>query len=101
MGNAPALEIKLREVAAEAAGTFAFYAHDIDTGRLAAVRAGESFPAASVIKLPILLRALEMVREGDAALGQALTLTEWHKTGGSGILQFFRDDLVLTLEDAC
>jgi len=63
--------------------------------------ADEPFPSASVIKLPILLAALEKVRRGEASLDQPVTLTAWHKTGGSGVFQHFREGTVFTLEDAC
>ena len=96
-----ALAGALRQAVRRAAGVFAFYVHDLATGRGAAIRADESFPAASVIKLPILLRALEMVGEGTARPNQMLRLTPWHRTGGSGIFQHFRDGLRVTLEDAC
>ncbi len=99
--SAAALECDLRQVVAGTKGTFAFYVHDLDGGVQVAIRADESFPAASVIKLPILLRALEMVAAGEARLDQRLRLTAWHKTGGSGVLQYFHDGLEITLEDAC
>jgi beta-lactamase class A len=101
MNDALALEATLQSIAAETEGTFAFYAHDLDSDQRALVRADEAFPAASVIKLPILLRALELVRDGEAALGQPVQMTTWQKTGGSGILQHFHDSLEVTLADAC
>jgi beta-lactamase class A len=88
-------------VAAGTQGAFAFYVHDLDSGRRVAFRAEEPFPAASVIKLPILLRALEMVSSGEARLDQPLALADWHKTGGSGLFQHLHDGLEVTLEDAC
>ena len=97
----PPLQAQLAELAAATAGTFAFYVHDLDSGRRAGVREQEAFPAASVIKLPILLRVLEMVQRGTAALDDPVRLTAWHKTGGAGIFQFFREGLEVTLEDAC
>jgi len=99
--QAEALACRLRQVAAGTKGTFAFYVHDLESGVCVAIRADESFPAASVIKLPILLRVLELVHAGEAHLDQPLRLTEWHKTGGSGVLQHFHSGLEVTLEDAC
>jgi beta-lactamase class A len=61
----------------------------------------DAFPSASVIKLPILLATLERVRRGEADLDRQVTLTAWHKTGGSGVFQHFREGTVFTLEDAC
>lgn len=97
------LQEHLQELADTAAshGTFAFYIHDLATGTRAAVREHEVFAAASVIKLPIMLRLLEMVHEGTASLEQTVHLRQWHKTGGAGILQFFNDGLNVAAGDAC
>ena len=61
------LEDQLSEIAAGTAGTFAFYVHDLVSGERARVRAEEPFPAASVIKLPVMLRLLEMAAAGVRA----------------------------------
>ncbi len=95
------LSSRLEQVVARTKGVFAFYVHDLATGAKAELRAGEPFPAASVIKLPIMLRLLEMAQDGAVSLDQTVTLTDWHKTGGSGVLQYFRAGLAISLEDAC
>jgi beta-lactamase class A len=95
------LRHQLQEVADTASGTFAFYVHDLEAGTRAAVREREAFPAASLIKLPILLRLLEMVRAGEVSLEQPTRLRERHKTGGAGIVQFFHEGLEVSLADAC
>jgi beta-lactamase class A len=82
-------------------GTFAYVVRDLRTGGSLAIRADEAFPAASVIKVPILVAALDLVRRGRASLDDRLRLTAWHKTGGSGIFQHFTDGADVTLGDAC
>lgn len=98
---AHALQRALDELVAGAAGSFAFYVHDVERGLRCSVRQDETFPAASVIKLPIMLCLLEMVQQGKARLEQTVPLREWHRTGGSGLFQYFHAGLEVTLEDAC
>jgi beta-lactamase class A len=99
--SAADLERALKRVAGESTGTYGFYVHDLHSDVRASVRADEAFPAASVIKLPILLRALELVHVGAVPWEQPLRLSAWHKTGGSGIFQHFHNGMAVTLEDAC
>ena len=95
------LQQALADLRTTTRGTFAFCVHDLDTGTQALVDAGESFAAASVIKLPIMLKLLEMVATGAVSLDQTAPLTEWQKTGGSGIFQHFQEGTQFALGDAC
>lgn len=54
-------------------------------------RADERVASASVIKLPILLEAMERVATGTLDLAAIHTLTNIEKTGGSGVLQTYAD----------
>ena len=98
-----ALRLRLRRIGRWAGGRWAFYVNDLRAPDGAALGIGEreSFPSASVIKLPILLRVLERVGRGEVSLDDPVTLTAWHKTGGAGVFQHFRDGTVFRLEDAC
>ena len=49
-------------------GTFAFLTRDLRTGEAVGMRSEEAFPAASTIKVPIMLALLERVRRGEVAL---------------------------------
>src|SRR5687768_12557118 len=95
------LHPRLRRIARWAGGTWAFYVKDLRTGRSLGFGEDEPFPSASIIKLPILLAAFERVGRGEVSLDDSVTLTAWHKTGGSGIFQHFRDGTAFRLEDAC
>lgn len=57
------------------------------------------FPAASVIKVPILLELHRRVQAGELSLDQRVTLRDEHKVGGAGVLLELHAGLELTLED--
>ena len=95
------LRQRLRRIARWAGGTWAFYVNDLRQSASLGIRERDTFPSASIIKLPILLAVLERVGRGDVSLDDTVTLTAWHKTGGAGIFQHFRDGTVFRLEDAC
>ncbi len=52
-------------------------------------RADERIPSASVIKLPIMLEAMERVKAGTMDLGEIHILTDSEKVGGSGVLSTY------------
>ncbi|WP_460908454.1 serine hydrolase [Spirosoma areae] len=52
-------------------------------------RADERVPSASVIKLPIMLEAMEQAKAGTIKLNQLHRLTDAEKTGGDGILKTY------------
>ncbi|GAB3897859.1 serine hydrolase [Larkinella knui] len=56
----------------------------------------EPVPAASVIKLPILIETMERVKAGQFDLGKIHVLQESEKTGGSGVLQTYPDQSNVT-----
>src|SRR5687768_17001397 len=95
------LRSRLRRIARWAGGAWAFYIKDLRTGSSLGMGEDEPFPSASIIKLPVLLAVLEQVGRGEVSLDDTVTLTAWHKTGGSGVFQHFREGTELRLEDAC
>jgi beta-lactamase class A len=80
-------------------GSAGVYVKHLTTGEEAAVRADVSFNSASVIKLPVLALAMQMVDKGTLSLDSRLTITAENKRGGSGILQRFDPGLQPTLRD--
>ena len=64
-----------------------------------AYRADEPMPAASLIKLPILLTVLEQVAAGELQLDERLELNPHDRVGGSGVLQHLQPGLTPTLHD--
>jgi beta-lactamase class A len=61
---------------------------DLDTGGYVDVNGGASFPAASTIKIPILVAFLQDVDAGKIRLDEMLTMQQDMVVGGSGNLQY-------------
>lgn len=60
-----------------------------DSSRTFTYRADERVPSASVIKLPILLEAMERVKAGTLDLAEIHILTDSEKVGGSGVISTY------------
>lgn len=89
----------LADQAARFPGSVGVYVKHLGTGEEAAVRADSAFNSASVIKLPVLTLAMQLVDRGTLSLASRLTLTAENTRGGSGILQRFDAGLQPTLRD--
>lgn len=92
----PALEARI----ATHHGTVGLAAIDLRTGTTLAIRGDQPFPAASVIKVPVLVELFHQVRQGRIRLEDPLVLLEADKKPGSGILQFLAAPHQLTVRDA-
>jgi beta-lactamase class A len=91
----------IEEITAGFEGVLSFAAKDLQTGRTLLYHADRKCPTASVIKLPILVHALLLAREGGISLDEIVVLREADKTPGSGILTQLSPGLTLTLRDCC
>ncbi len=84
-GLADSLTAYLRQLPQSARVSVAV--QSLTNGRVSfAYRADERVPSASVIKLPIMLEAMERVKAGKLDLSEIHILTDSEKVGGSGIL---------------
>ena len=61
--------------------------------------ADERVPSASVIKLPIMLEAMELVKAGKLNLDEIHVLANTEKVGGSGVLQTYPDQSRLSYRE--
>src|SRR5829696_3164451 len=68
----PELERELAELTRGFGGAAGVYVRHLPTGRAAAVRADELYPAASLIKVPILLVLFDRIERGELEYGQRL-----------------------------
>jgi beta-lactamase class A len=59
----------------------------------------DPFPAASVVKLPLLIAALQAVESGKLQLQTRYVVESADQVGGSGLLQGFEPGLAVTLQD--
>lgn len=90
---------RIQQIAAEAGGLVAVAARDLKQGRSLDRHAKERFPAASVIKICILVELLARVEDGDLRQEDRLVVKPEEKMPGSGVLTMLHDGLELTLED--
>ncbi len=73
---------------------------DLDDGVALARRGDETFPTASLIKVPILVTVFDLVQKGTLSLDDRLTVLRIDKVPGSGTLQFMHDGIEVTVRDA-
>lgn len=100
LSAAEKLADKLQPLLDDFKGEAAVMVKHLDTGETFAHRAGEPFPTASLIKLPIMIAAYD-VAEGTFPLSLKVTLREDDKVPGSGILTtHFSDGATISLRDA-
>ncbi|MDD3236846.1 MAG: class A beta-lactamase-related serine hydrolase [Candidatus Gastranaerophilales bacterium] len=71
---------------------------DFETGKYVDIGANETYPAASIIKIPVLLELFRSVEQGQVDLTDNMILTEYYRSGGSGSLQFARHGNVYDLD---
>ncbi|HEX5830343.1 MAG TPA: serine hydrolase [Gemmatimonadaceae bacterium] len=81
-------------------GVVGYVVHNLDTGERIARRGDETFPTASLIKVPVLVTVYDLVEQGRLRLDDALTVLAIDKVPGSGQLQFLHDGVTITVRDA-
>lgn len=60
---------------------------DYDTGKYVDIKASEPYAAASIIKIPILIRLFKSIEANQLTIYDEMTLTPYYKAEGSGDLQ--------------
>lgn len=80
-------------------GTIGVMARRLDAPGEFEWNADEVFPAASIVKLPLLLEALRQVERGQLDLAQRVELRSEDRVGGSGVLVELDPGLRPTLRD--
>ena len=63
--------------------------------------AWDDLPAASVIKVPIMVGILSLCQQGSLGLEQRLKVAASDHVGGAGVLHELHDGLEVTIEDLC
>jgi len=81
-------------------GVVGYSITDLDTGDTLSRRGDETFPTASLIKVPILVTLYDLVAKHQISLDDPLTLLDIDKVPGSGSLQFMHDGAIITVHDA-
>ena len=81
-------------------GVVGYAIHNLDTGERLERRGDETFPTASLIKVPILVTLHDLIEKGQISLDDRMTVLKIDKVGGSGILQNLHDGVEITVGDA-
>lgn len=72
-------------------GTAGIYVYNLKTNEEAAVNADTIFPTASIVKVPILVGLFDKTEKGELQYHQSMVYRDSLKSGGSGLMQFFKD----------
>ena len=90
---------EIKKITAAFSGTIGFHAVRLTDGYSLTHNADDVFPAASVIKLHLLIAALQQVQSGQLELQQRHALPHAEIVAGSGLLQHLEVGAELTLHD--
>lgn len=82
------------------AGVVGITVRDLSSGWTLSIRGDETFPSASLIKVPVLVALLDEVHAGRMALDEPITMVARDRVGGSGILKHMASGHRMTLEEA-
>ncbi len=82
------------------AGVAGVSVRNLRTGESLSIRGGETFPSASLVKVPVLVALLDQVRRGSIRLDERMGMIARDRVGGSGVLQYMESGLPLTVGDA-
>ena len=81
-------------------GVVGYTVYNLDTGERLERRGNETFPTASLIKVPILVTVYDLVERGMLSLDDPLTVLRIDQVPGSGTLQWMHSGLQVTVHDA-
>ncbi len=95
-----ALRHTLDSIADAHHGVVGYSVIDLETGARISRRGDETFPTASLIKVPILVTVYDLVAKGQLSLDDPLTVLKIDQVPGSGVIQFLHNGTVLTVHDA-
>jgi beta-lactamase class A len=95
-----ALRHTLDSIADAHHGVVGYSVIDLETGARINRRGDETFPTASLIKVPILVTVYDLVAKGQLSLDDPLTVLKIDQVPGSGVIQFLHNGTVLTVHDA-
>ncbi len=93
------MTVELAQVAARHPGRVAVVLKDLRTGRAWYYHPDDLFPAASLIKVPVMVAAFYKIAAGEMSLRERLVLRRSTRVGGSGSLKWRPDGTRLTVED--
>lgn len=76
----------------------AVYVWEYENGKYLEINADEQFSAASIIKLPILVRLFKSIELNQMTIYDEMVLTDYYKASGSGNLQYMKSGKKFSLD---
>ena len=76
----------------------AIYVWEYDEGKYLNINADEMFPAASIIKLPVLVRMFKSIEANQFTIYDEMKMTEQYRSSGSGNLQYSQEGRSYTID---
>ena len=95
-----ALHRNLDAIAKTHHGVLGYAVLNLDTGERLSLRGDETFPTASLIKVPILVTLYDLAEKKELSLDDPLTVLKIDQVPGSGVLQFMHSGMTLSVHDA-
>lgn len=71
---------------------------DFNTGKYVDINGSEIYPAASIIKVPVLINLFKTIESNGLSIYDEMTLTNYYKASGSGNLQYVATGRNLTID---
>jgi beta-lactamase class A len=81
-------------------GVLGYSVLNLDTGERLTLRGDETFPTASLIKVPILVTLYDLAEQKQLSLDDPITVLKIDQVPGSGVLQFMHPGMSLSVHDA-
>lgn len=81
-------------------GVLGYSVDNLDTGERLSYRGDETFPTASLIKVPILVTLYDLAEQKQISLDDPITVLKIDQVPGSGVLQFMHSGMSLSVNDA-
>jgi beta-lactamase class A len=95
-----ALRRQLDAIAGAHHGVLGYSVSNLDTGERLSLRGDETFSTASLIKVPILVTLYDLAEQKQLSLSDPLTVLKIDQVPGSGVLQYMRPGMTLSVNDA-
>jgi beta-lactamase class A len=94
----PVLHEKLLELVGRFKGDIGIYVRHIASNTETGVNQHSIFPTASIIKVPLLIGIYAKIKQNKLNLNDIFTYSDSQAYGGSGIMQFFKDNTKVDLK---
>ena len=100
MNKLTTLDEELRRIGSSYTGKWTYALTDIESGEHICFDEDDVMPAASLIKVPILIALYQAVEDGRIRLDDRITFGDEHRFPGSGVLQRMSSGVEMSVRDA-